>query len=67
MQEDQSSSTIVLSYDDLLVYADYFDNPVIFLHYLKQRKEAIHVPQLKGFSSGRLFRFTSDCMTSSSC
>ena len=37
--------TIVISYDDLLVYADYFDNPICFLHYLRQRKAAMHVPQ----------------------
>lgn len=37
--------TIVISYDDLLVYANYFDTPICFLHYLKQRKAAMHVPQ----------------------
>lgn len=37
--------TIVISYDDLLVYAEYFDNPICFLHYLKQRKAAMRVPQ----------------------
>ena len=30
--------TIVISYDDLLAYAGYFDEPIRFLHYLKQRK-----------------------------
>lgn len=37
--------TIVVSYDDLLVYAGYFDSPTVFLHYLKQRKAAMHIPQ----------------------
>lgn len=37
--------TIVISVDDLLVYADYFNSPIQFLHYLKQRKAAMHVPQ----------------------
>lgn len=39
--------TIVLSYDDLLVYAGYFDSPIRFLHYLKQRKAAMTVPQFQ--------------------
>lgn len=37
--------TIIISYDDLLVYAGYFDEPIWFLHYLKQRKAAMHAPQ----------------------
>lgn len=37
--------TIVISYDDLLVYSGYFDSPIYFLHYLKQRKAAMRVPQ----------------------
>lgn len=37
--------TIVISYDDLLAYAGYFDAPICFLHYLKQRKAAMRVPQ----------------------
>lgn len=37
--------TVVLSYDDLLVYGEYFDSPVDFLHYLKQRKVAMKVEQ----------------------
>lgn len=41
-----SSKTIVISYDDLLVYANYFDSPIYFLHYLKQRKVAIDIPQI---------------------
>lgn len=39
--------TIVISYDDLLVYAGYFDSPTRFLHYLKQRKAAMAVPQFQ--------------------
>lgn len=41
-----SSKTIVISYDDLLVYENYFDSPIYFLHYLKQRKIAIDIPQI---------------------
>jgi hypothetical protein len=41
-----SSKTIVISYDDLLSYEKYFDSPVYFLHYLKQRKIAIDIPQI---------------------
>lgn len=37
--------TVVLSYDDLLVYGGYFDSPIDFLHYLKQRKAAMKVEQ----------------------
>ena len=37
--------TIVISYDDLLAYRGYFSSPISFLHYLKQRQEAISVPQ----------------------
>lgn len=37
--------TIVISYDDLLSYAEYFDSPILSLHYLKQRKAAMRVPQ----------------------
>lgn len=35
--------TVVISIDDLLVYSSYFDSPVVFLHYLKQRKAAMDV------------------------
>lgn len=41
-----SSKTIVISYDDLLVHANYFDSPIYFLHFLKQRKSAIATPQI---------------------
>ncbi|CVK21860.1 YecA family protein [Sporomusa sphaeroides] len=41
-----SSKTIVISYDDLLLYANYFDSPIYFLHFLKQRKIAIDIPQI---------------------
>ena len=37
--------TIVISCDDLLAYAGYFNSPIYFLHYLKQRKASLHVPQ----------------------
>lgn len=41
-----SSKTIVISYDDLLAYEKYFDSPIYFLHFLKQRKLAIDIPQI---------------------
>lgn len=41
-----SSKTIVISYDDLLAYEKYFDSPIYFLHFLKQRKIAIDIPQI---------------------
>jgi hypothetical protein len=41
-----SSKTIVISYDDLLSYENYFDSPIYFLHFLKQRKLAIDIPQI---------------------
>lgn len=41
-----SSKTIVISYDDLLSYESYFDSAIYFLHFLKQRKSAIDVPQI---------------------
>ena len=37
--------TIVVSYDDLLAYAGYFDSSISFLHYLKQRKAALRASQ----------------------
>lgn len=33
-------STINISIDDLMVYRDYFDSPLFFLHFLKQRRQA---------------------------
>lgn len=39
--------TVVISYDDLLAYSGYFDSAVVFLHYLKQRKAAMHVQQFR--------------------
>lgn len=39
--------TIVISYDDLLTYSGYFSSPLYFLHYLKQRKAAISVPEYR--------------------
>jgi len=41
-----SSKTIVISYDDLLVYEKYFESPIYFLHFLKQRRIAIDIPQI---------------------
>ena len=41
-----SSKTVVISYDDLLAYENYFDSPIHFLHFLKQRKLAINIPQI---------------------
>ncbi|RII36774.1 hypothetical protein D2A34_05170 [Clostridium chromiireducens] len=35
-----NKNTIALSIDDFRIYTDYFESPLIFLHYLKQRKLA---------------------------
>lgn len=35
-----NKNSIAISIDDLRVYSDYFDTPIEFLHYLKQRKIA---------------------------
>ncbi|WP_454055417.1 YecA family protein [Clostridium sp. Marseille-Q7071] len=35
-----NKNSIALSIDDFRVYSDYFDSPLVFLHYLKQRKLA---------------------------
>lgn len=40
------SGTIIISIDDLRVYRDYFDNPLVFLHYLEQRKIACNIKNL---------------------
>ena len=40
------AESISLSVDDLRVYTDYFDSPLYFLHYLKQRKHATKIKQL---------------------
>lgn len=39
--------TIVLSIDDLRVYKDFFESPLIFLHYLKHRSLATSIESLK--------------------
>lgn len=36
-----NKNTIALSIDDFRVYTDYFDSPLSFLHYLRQRKLAV--------------------------
>ncbi len=38
--------TIALSIDDLRVYADFFESPLYFIHYIKQRKIATSIPNL---------------------
>lgn len=37
---DLMAGSIAISLDDLRVYADYFNNPLFFLHFLKERKAA---------------------------
>ena len=37
---DINKNTIAISIDDFRVYTDYFESPLMFLHYLKQRKLA---------------------------
>lgn len=39
--------TIAISIDDLLVYERYFDNPLIFLHFLLERRRAASNPLVK--------------------
>lgn len=39
-------NAISISVDDLMVYRDYFDSPLLFLHFLKQRRQATQVPKL---------------------
>lgn len=41
-----SSGTIAISVDDLDVYVEYFESPLYFLHYLRQRKAATMLPTL---------------------
>ena len=41
-----SKGAIALSLDDLLVYTRYFNNPLVFLHYLAQRRSAASMPAL---------------------
>ena len=43
---EMANGTIALSIDDLLVYSKYFDNPLVFLHYLIQRRAAANMPAL---------------------
>ncbi|MFF5995178.1 SEC-C metal-binding domain-containing protein [Lysinibacillus sp. KU-BSD001] len=40
------SNSISLSIDDLRIYRDIFDNPLQFLHYLKERRNAIECESL---------------------
>lgn len=42
-----TNGTIAISIDDLWVYAEYFDSPVEFVHFLRQRKRATNVKQLR--------------------
>lgn len=39
-------NAISLSIDDLMVYREYFDSPLIFLHFLKQRRQATQESKL---------------------
>lgn len=40
------SDAISISVDDLIVYSEYFESPLVFMHYLMQRKAATTVPTL---------------------
>lgn len=40
------SNSISLSIDDLRIYRDIFDNPLQFMHYLKERRNATECPSL---------------------
>lgn len=39
-------NAISLSIDDLMVYRDYFESPLIFMHFLKQRRQATQEEKL---------------------
>lgn len=41
-----ANNTIAFSIDDLIIYNEYFDNPLIFLHFLEQRRLAANMPGL---------------------
>lgn len=43
---DVPAGTIAVSIDDLLVYEKYFDNPLVFLHYLLERKRVTSNPSV---------------------
>lgn len=43
------SKAICLGLDDLITYAKYFDSPLIFMHYLRQREAATLEPKLQLF------------------
>lgn len=40
------SHAMSISIDDLMVYRDYFDSPLVFLHFMKQRRQATQDPKL---------------------
>lgn len=40
------SNTISIAIDDLMIYRDYFESPLVFLHFLKERKLATNEPKL---------------------
>lgn len=44
---DVPEGTIALSIDDLLVYERYFDNPLVFLHFLLERRRAANNPSVR--------------------
>lgn len=39
-------SAISVAIDDLMIYQDYFESPLVFLHYLKNRREATTIKHL---------------------
>ena len=43
------SNAISIGLDDLITYSEYFDSPLIFLHYLRQREAATQTPNLQLF------------------
>lgn len=43
---DVADGTIAISLDDLDVYEEHFNDPLCFLHYLKQRKDATRLKHL---------------------
>lgn len=46
---NEFEETIAISFHDLLIYCNFFDSPLIFLHYLHERKKTINKINLMNF------------------
>lgn len=43
---NSNSKAISIAIDDLMIYQDYFDSPLLFLHYIKNRRDAASLHNL---------------------